>query len=196
MQTFTIINEKLMFKEATVLFSFSIPNNENEYVLYSVSDFDSKNKSLFVSRIVKEEEYFYIKDIKEKRFGNIKSYIEDFINGKGGKKEIKLSRENINFEPNKCQNVSEEGREIKCNTINDLEWAINKLDDNLFDMFIRLEELNDSIYNLIVIRDKDIIRNKEKENIKGNINIFLLTLFAVIFLSVLLFMGYAEFINH
>ena len=80
MQTFTIINEKLMFKEATVLFSFSIPNNENEYVLYSVSDFDSKNKSLFVSRIVKGEKYFYIKDIKEKRFGNIKSYIEDFIN--------------------------------------------------------------------------------------------------------------------
>ena len=196
MQTFTIINEKLMFKEATVLFSFSIPNNENEYVLYSVSDFDSKNKSLFVSRIVKGEKYFYIKDIKEKRYGNIKSYIEDFINGKGGKKEIKLSRENINFEPNKCQNVSEEGREIKCNIINDLEWAINKLDDNLFDKFIRLEELNDSIYNLIVIRDKDIIRNKEKENIKGNINIFLLTLFAVIFLSVLLFMGYAEFINH
>ena len=194
MQTFTIINEKLMFKEATVLFSFSIPNNENEYVLYSVSDFDSKNKCLFVSRIVKEEEYFYIKDIKEKRFGNIKSYIEDFINGKGGKKEIKLSREIINFEPNKCQNVSESGRKIKCNIINDLEWAINKLDDNLFDMFIRLEELNDSIYNLIVIRDKDIIRNKEKENIKGNIN--LLTLFAVIFLSVLLFMGYVEFINH
>ena len=55
---------------------------------------------------------------------------------------------------------------------------------------------NGIIYGLIISRNEDIKKNKEKENIRGNINIFLLTLFAVAFLAVLLFMGYVEFINH
>lgn len=196
MQTFTVINEKLIFKQATVLFSFSVPNNENKYVLYYISDFDNGNKKLCLSRVVEGDVYSYIKDIKEKRFNNIKSCIDSLINGSGGKKEIKLDKNRINFEPNVCQNIVEEGRHIKCNNIDDIEWAINNLENNYFDEFIYIKELNNCIYNLIVNRNEKVLKGKEKENIKGNINIFLLTLIAVVFLGILLFMGYAEFINH
>lgn len=196
MQSFTIINENLIFKQATVLFSFCVPNNENKYLLYYVTDLDNGAKKLLISRLVDNEDYVYIKDIKDKRFNNIKIYIDSFINGNSGKKEIKINRDKINLEPNICQVITEKDRDVMCKNIEDIEWALNNIKDENIDGYIYIKELNDIVYKLIKSRNEDISKEIEKENIRGNVNIFLLTLFAVIFLGVLLVMGYREFINH
>lgn len=195
MQKFAVINENLVFKDATVLFSFNVPNNENNYLLYYITDLDTGKKKLMISRIVEEEHYSYIKDIKDKRFNNIKIYIEDLINGNAGKKEIKLNKNKINLEPNICQTITEKDRSITCNNIDDIEWALDNISLNYINSFVYINELNEAIYEVIMSRNKDMKDKNEKENIKGNINIFLLTLFSVSFLIVLIFMGYAEFFN-
>lgn len=196
MQTFAVINENLIFRNGTVLFSFFIPNCKNKYLLYYISDLENDEKKLLISQLVNANGFSHIVNIDEDDFDKIKSYIIDFINGNGGKKEIKISRKTINFEPNICQTIIESDRGIVCDNIENIEFALKTIKKDYLDCFVYINELNNAIYNCIVSKNKKENDIYVKESIKGNVNVFLLTLFAVIFLSVLIFMGYGELINH
>lgn len=195
MKTFVVINENLIFKEATKLFEFFVPKDDNRYILYYVTDLEDNKSNLMVSYLMKNEMdgYFYIKDLDDKQFDKISTYIDFLLLGNSSRKEIKIVDASSKFEPNLCQVVTEKDRYIDCDNISDIEYAIDRLDSKYFNNYIYINDLNEALYDVIVSRNNMVNFEREKENIKGNVNIFLLTLFSVVFLIVLIIMGFDLF---
>lgn len=62
---FNIINENNEFKLGNVISIFKLPDNEREFVLFSVEDFDGDESDLHVAYLNKDSEgYDYIEEIK------------------------------------------------------------------------------------------------------------------------------------
>lgn len=63
---FNIINENNKFKIGNVISIFKLPNYDEQFVLFSVSDFDEDDSSLQVAYLRKDREgYDYIDEIED-----------------------------------------------------------------------------------------------------------------------------------
>lgn len=63
---FNIIDDKNKFKIGNVISIFKLPNYEEQFVLFSVSDFDEDDSSLQVAYLRKDREgYDYIDEIED-----------------------------------------------------------------------------------------------------------------------------------
>lgn len=195
MQTFVTINENLIFKSATKLFDFFVPRDKNLYILYYVTDLEDNKNQLMVSYLEKstDSDYYYLRDIEDDKFRKVSIYIESLLEGDVSKKEIKIINDSYEFEPNTCQTIIEKDRHIDCQNICDFEYALKNISSSYFNSFIYLTDLNDALSNVINLRNNAIVSEMKKENIRGNVNIFLLTLFSVIFLTILIFMAFGLF---
>ena len=64
---FNVINEKNMFKIGNLITIFKLPNHEEDFALFSVSDFEGDESDLHVAYILKDNEgYDYISEIEDK----------------------------------------------------------------------------------------------------------------------------------
>lgn len=63
---FNIINESNEFKLGDIISIFKLPDNEREFALFSISDFDSDNATLNVAYLNTDSEgYDYIEEIED-----------------------------------------------------------------------------------------------------------------------------------
>jgi len=63
---FNIIDENNKFKMGNVISIFKLPNYDEQFVLFSVSDFDDEDSSLQVAYLRKDREgYDYIDEIED-----------------------------------------------------------------------------------------------------------------------------------
>jgi hypothetical protein len=194
-QKFTVVNENLLFKDATALCEFELMKDKNKYLLYFVSDLETYEDSLRVSKLVLDGEYFCLEDIDDESYDKVKSYIDSLLSGEVCKKEIKLSRADVKMEPNICQSIIEKGKEIECANVKDVWYALENISSEFFDNFVYVTELNKAMCDSLIKRNNIVNEDIKKESMKGNVSILLLTLFAVCFLTVLIFMGYGLIVN-
>ena len=193
-QTFVVVNENLVFKNATILFSFAVPKDKNQYLLYYVSDMNDGSNKLLISELRESDNgKVFLFAVADERIAKIKSYIKALLEGESSKKEIRISKKEILFEENICQSIIETANDIECSNVLDIERAVNNIPDKYWETFEYVNDLNKVMYDYLVRENDYKNRQIEQENRRGNISVFLLTLFAVSFLTMLVFMGYGLF---
>lgn len=63
---FNVIDEKNMFKIGNLITIFKLPDHEEEFALFSVSDFEGDESSLHVAYLLKDNDgYDYISEIED-----------------------------------------------------------------------------------------------------------------------------------
>lgn len=63
---FNIIDENNRFKLGNIISIFKLPNHDEEFALFSVSDFDEEDSGLQVAYLLKDDNgYDYIDEIKD-----------------------------------------------------------------------------------------------------------------------------------
>lgn len=82
---FNIIDENNKFKIGNVVSIFKLPDYENQFVLFSVSDFDDDDSSLQVAYLLKDSDgYDYIDEIEDTEvLKNVTEAVKEMMNAIG-----------------------------------------------------------------------------------------------------------------
>lgn len=194
MGNFTVINESLVFKDGIPIVTFTLGKDKNKYLLYYVSDYDTSEKKLLVSLVLEDERGFdYLADIEEEERKKVIKIISELVNSDGDSKRkirINFCKEKLSFEENVCQIANENDSLVVCSNILVVGEVINYLASN-YEEGILLEEAIDKYQNYLIEKKERMEALQKREMMKGNASVFLLTLFAVLFLIVCCFMGVA-----
>lgn len=79
---FNVINENNVFKIGNIISVFKLPNYNEEFAMFSVSDFDDDSSSINVAYLVKGPDgYDYISEIDDpKVLADVTNAVQEMIN--------------------------------------------------------------------------------------------------------------------
>lgn len=197
MRQFVVVNENLVFKSGNYVTTFRLGKDSREYALIYIRNYDTDDMDFYVSYLEKSEDgYNYLIDISlDEERDRVVKIVSECILETDSKRNIKIyfDKKDVSFEENICQTIVEKGSVIAYEGVLDKVEVINSLALKYGSEGVLLEVFIDESKKIEKEKKEQLFLMNKRSIMKGNVSVFCLTLFAVLFLGVCCFMGVAQF---